>query len=120
MGNRKDLLVFDIPIEVKDALLADAEARNVSLNEMAVVILAEHYKVKYIPSGVPFKGDQGSRNLAIRGGAKLHRKIDIDRARRGGTLRGIVLERLSLYYGIPMTEPIGRRRPRRTEGEVHV
>lgn len=119
MSARKDLLVYDVPPEIRQALVTDAEVRNVSINEAAVSILAEHYNVKYVPTGVPFTGDDGGKNLSIRGGAKLHRKIDIDRARRGGgTLRGIVLERLALHYGLE-PPPIGRR-PRRTskEGET--
>jgi hypothetical protein len=118
---RKDLLVYDVPTEIREALVADAYARNVSINEAAVSILAAHYKVKHIPSGVAFTADSGGKNLSIRGGAKLHRKIDIDRARRGGgTLRGIVLERLALHYGLE-PPPIGRRpRGTTTEGTARV
>lgn len=116
MSRRKDLLVFDVPEPIRLALVKDASEQNVSINECAVAILAAHYKVKHLPSGVPFAlaDGNGGRNLSIRGGAKLHRKIDIDRARRGGgTLRGIVLERLALNYGLE-APPIGRR-PRRTD-----
>jgi hypothetical protein len=112
--SRKDLLVYDVPPEIRTALVADAHARDVSINEAAVEILCNHYNVKHKPSGMPFTTDVGVKNLAIRGGAKLHRKIDIDRARRGGgTLRGIVLERLALHYGLE-PEPIGRRPPRKS------
>lgn len=115
MSSRKDLLVYDVPPEIRFALNCDAEEQDCSINEAAVKILAAHYKVKYVPTGVRFT-DGGGANLSIRGGAKLHRKIDIDRARRGGgTLRGIVLERLALHYGLPAL-PIGRR-PRGTSSE---
>jgi hypothetical protein len=105
---RKDLLVYDVPPEIKAALVADAQERNVSINDRAVAILAAHYKVKHIPTGFPFTSDTGSPNLTLRGGAKLHRKIDMDRARRRGTLRGLVLECLALHYGLE-PPPIGRR-----------
>lgn len=111
---RRDLLIHDVPHEIRNALVQDAQNRNVSINEAAVSVLAQIYKVNWQPSGVPFdpKRDQGSDKLLLRGGAKLHRKIDIERARRGGaTLRGIVLERLALHYGLE-PEPVGRR-PRR-------
>jgi hypothetical protein len=102
-----------VPEEIRSRVVADATERNTSINEVAVSILADHYKVKYIPTGAPFTSENGGRNLSIRGGAKLHRKIDMERARRGGgTLRGIVLERLALHYGLD-PEPIGRR-PKRT------
>ena len=118
MSARKDLLVYEVPDDIRLALVKDASEQNVSINECAVAILAAHYKVKHLPSGMPFSLVEGEalagRNLSIRGGAKLHRKIDIDRARRGGgTLRGIVLERLALNYGLT-PPPIGRR-PRRTD-----
>jgi hypothetical protein len=114
MSPRKDLLVFDVPPEIRDALVAEAYERNISINDLAVEICAARFKVKHIPSGVPFTSEEGSRNLAIRGGAKLHRKIDMERARRGGgTLRGVVLETLALHYGFE-PPPIGRR-PRRKE-----
>lgn len=115
MSPRKDLLVYDVPPEIKAALVDDARAQNVSINEAAVKILASCYRVKHIPSGMPFTSEEGGKNLSIRGGAKLHRKIDIDRARRGGaTLRGVVLERLALHYGLE-PPPVGRR-PREMKG----
>lgn len=108
---RKDILVYEIPPAVRTALSLDAQAQNVSLNEAAVKILAGHYGVLYAPSGKTFK-DGGGPNLAIRGGRTLHRRISIDAAKRGGTLRGVVLEILALHYQLE-PEPIGRR-PRRT------
>lgn len=112
---RKDLLVFDVPPEIREALVNDAYERNVSVNDLAVQILATHFRVKHTPTGAPFTSVNDSKNLAIRGGAKLHRKIDMERARRGGgTLRGIVLERLALHYGLE-PPPIGRRPPTRKD-----
>ena len=118
---RKDLLVYDVPPEIRDALVADAQEQDISINEAAVKILAEHYNVKWIPAGVTYtdfgrSNPDGLTKLVIRGGAKLHRKIDIDRARRGGTLRGVVLERLAINYGLE--PPPITRRPR-TVRPVH-
>lgn len=103
--------MYEVRADIRDALVADAREQNISINEAAVKILAEHYEVAYAPSGVPFVAERQSRNLAIRGGATLHRRIHVDAAKRSGTLRGVVLERLALHYGLE-PEPIGRR-PRR-------
>lgn len=107
---RKDILVYDIPDEIRTALLVDAEERNMSVNDLTVTILAQRFKVKHKPTGAPFT-DGDMKNFAVRAGADLHRKIDIERARRGGgTLRGVVLESLALHYDLE-PPPIGRRRP---------
>lgn len=114
--SRKDLLVYDVPPEIREALVAEAYARNISINDLAVEICATRFKVKHIPTGVPFTSENGGKNLSIRGGAKLHRKIDMERARRGGgTLRGVVLETLALHYDLE-PPPIGRRP--RTKGSA--
>jgi len=107
---RKDLLVFDVPGSIRDGLVADAREQNKSVNDTAIGILAARYRVKHTSSGVPFTlSDNGSHNLSLRGGAKLHRTLDIERAKRSGTLRGLVLETLALHYGLEPPESIGRR-----------
>lgn len=107
---RKDLLVFDVPSDIRDALVADARERNKSVNDTAIGILAARYRVKHTSSGIPFTlSDNGSHNLSLRGGAKLHRTLDVARAKRSGTLRGLVLETLALHYGLTPPENIGRR-----------
>jgi hypothetical protein len=110
MAKRKDMLVHDVPKPIADALNADAQAQGISINAAAVTILAGHYGVVFAPSNAPYTRGL-LLNLSIRGGDTLHRRIHIDAAKRGGTLRGVVLERLALHYGLE-PEPIGRR-PRR-------
>lgn len=111
MTERKDILLYDIPPAIREALIGDARQQNISINDCALSILTADYKLKWEPSAKPFVEPSGSRNIAIRGGAKLHRKVDIERAQRGGTLRGVVLEHLAIHYGIE-PEPIGRRASR--------
>lgn len=105
---RKDILVYDVPDEIREALIQEARAADMSINDMAVGILCKRFRVRHNSTGAPFaEGDVV--NLAIRGGARLHQKIDIERARRGGgTLRGVVLETLALHYDLE-PPPIGRR-----------
>lgn len=114
---RKDLLVYDVPDDIRNALVADAYAQDKSINDTAVTILCARYKIKHTPSDANFQADSGGDRLSIRGGAKLHRRIDIERARRGGTLRGIVLETLALYYGLK-PPPIGRQPRQKKEQPV--
>jgi hypothetical protein len=104
---RKDILVYDIPDDIREALVADAKAQNVSLNEVVVQVLAARFKVKVKPTGTPFT-DGEAEKLSVRAGPKLHQKIDMDRAKRSGTMRGVVLEALALHYKLD-PPPIGRR-----------
>lgn len=104
---RKDILVYDIPDEIRLALVADATEQNLSLNEVVVRILSDRFKVKISPTGAPFT-DGEAEKLSVRAGPKLHQKIALEGARRSGTLRGIVLESLALHYKLD-PPPIGRR-----------
>lgn len=116
-------MIDEVPPELRACLYHSAAANEISLNEQAVRILADHYRVKWQTPSNGLRGhdgppkaktvNAGSSKLSIRGGAKLHRKIAVDAARRGGTLRGVVLECLSLHYQLE-PEPIGRR-PRKKE-----
>ena len=113
---RKDLLVTDVPSEIRKALVSEAKARDCSINKVAVQILATAFKVKYVEPVNGLRGHEGApryrtadpSTLLVRGGAKLHRAITADAARRGGTLRGVVLEKIALNFQIE-PQPIGRR-----------
>ncbi len=105
---RKDILVYDVPDDIREALINEARTVDVSINDMAVSILAKRFRVRHHSTGAPFTDGEAVK-FAIRVGATLHMKIDIERAKRGGgTLRGVVLETLALHYHL---EPpsIGRR-----------
>ncbi len=105
---RKDILVYEIPEEIRGPLVVEAKALNVSLNDLVVAILSKRFRLKHTPSGAPYTDGAGER-ISVRAGLKLHQKIDIERARRGGgTLRGVVIESLALHYNL-VPPPIGRR-----------
>lgn len=120
---RKELMIDGVPHLLRSSLVAAAQDNGISVNEQAVRILASHYKVKLTTPENGLRGQHGpsphiERNsdtakLSIRGPAQLHRKIAVDAAKRDGTLRGVVLEQLSLWAGME-PEPIGRR-PRTKE-----
>lgn len=121
---RRELLIDGVPADIKQALRDDATEQKISVNEAATRILADHYKVKHSPAmnGLRGQADRSthsfarnldSEKLTIRGGSKLLRKVAVDAARRGGTMRGVVLEQLALHYDLDPPE-IGRR-PRKKE-----
>ena len=104
--------------ELRAALVTAAQENSTSVNEQAVRVLAAHYKVKLVTPENGLRGQHGpsphierqpdTTKLSIRGPAQLHRKIAVDAAKRDGTLRGVVLEQLSLHFHLE-AEPIGRR-----------
>ena len=121
---RKELMVCGVPHELRAALVSAAIDNNISVNEQAVRVLATHYQVKLVTPENGLRGQDGpaphvTRNadtekLSLRGPASLHRKLAADAAARDGTLRGVVLEQLSLWANMT-PEPISRRPPiRRT------
>ena len=115
---RRELMIDGVPYELRTALVAAAQENSISVNEQAVRVLATHYKVKLATPENGLRGQTGpsphierkpdTEKLSIRGPAQLHRKIAIDAAKRDGTLRGVVLEQLSLHFHLE-AEPIGRR-----------
>ncbi len=120
---RHELLVHGVSPDLRKALNEEAKTRGVSVNEAAVILLSQCFKVKHVPVENGLKGATGPTHsfprgdsdiLYIRGGTKLQRAITADARKRGGTLRGVVLECLCLHFDIP-AEPIGRR-PRQPKG----
>ncbi len=104
---RKDILVYEIPEDIRVALVEDAKERNRSLNEVVIQILGDRFKVNMPQTYAPFTDGEADR-LSVRAGPKLHQKIALEAAKRSGTLRGIVLESLALHYNLE-PPPIGRR-----------
>jgi hypothetical protein len=120
---RHELLVHGVPPDLRAALTEQAKSQGVSVNEAAVILLSQCFKVKHVPVENGLKGATGPTHsfprgdsdiLYLRGGAKLQKAITADARKRGGTLRGVVLECLCLHFDIE-PEPIGRR-PRQPKG----
>ena len=115
---RRELMIDGVPHQLRAALVSAARDNHISVNEQAVRVLAAHYKVKLVTPENGLRGQTGpsphierkpdTEKLSIRGPAQLHRKIAIDAAKRDGTLRGVVLEQLSLWANMT-PEPISRR-----------
>jgi predicted HicB family RNase H-like nuclease len=115
---RRELMIDGVPHQLRAALVSAARDNHISVNEQAVRVLAAHYKVKLATPENGLRGQTGpsphierkpdTEKLSIRGPAALHRKMAVDAAKRDGTLRGVVLEQLSLWANMT-PEPIGRR-----------
>jgi len=104
----------DPPSAVREAVEADARARDVSLNDAVGEILARRYGLEWDSSGYPFSGTTGEAKdwglrmpVALRDVIKAHAK-----ALEGGTMRGCILLALSAHYDLPAQSP-RKRRPRR-------
>lgn len=110
--SRVEIVVQDVPPDLREKLVADAEARNVSINEAAVAPLAEHFGVEREPSGRGFRGESGSSQLLLAVPDELRTAVRLMAARKGATIRGIVIDVLSDHYGLD-NGSIGRR-PRTT------
>lgn len=95
---------------LREQLDRDANAQDVTLNDAAGLILAAHYKLRWPLSDASYRPSTAAR-FKLRVPEAMHRKIRLDAARDQSTARGIVLNILSIHYGL---EPVARhRRPRR-------
>ena len=110
MSKRVEIVVQDVPQSLRDALVADAAARDISINEAAVGTLAEHYGVERTPSTRPHRGETGSTQLLLAVPDELRTAIRLYAARTGGTMRGSVIQVLSDRYDIPVVEAGKRSR----------
>lgn len=108
MADRVEIVVQDIPQELRSAIIADAREQNVSINEVAVRILATAFGVEREPSGRPYRGESGSTQLLLAVPDALRTAVRLSSARRGATIRGIVIEVLSEHYSLPV-DGVGRR-----------
>lgn len=107
---RVEIIVQAVPATLREAIAADAEGRNVSLNEAAVSVLADRFGVAREPSGVPFTGASVKETMLLSVPDELRRRIRLEAAAQGVTMRGTVLKALAQHYGISGVD--AHRRPR--------
>lgn len=105
---RVEIVVQDVPVDLRAALVADAAERNISINEAAVAILASAYGIPREPSTRPHRGESGSTQLLLTVPDGLRSSIRLHAARTGATMRGVVIKALSDHYEIPAPDA-GRR-----------
>lgn len=81
--------------------------RNITLNDAAGLVLAEHYGKKWMLTGSPYRPVV---RFKFRVPLALHRAIRRDAYRGRHTMRGIVFNVLADHYGLEPIDP--NRRPR--------
>jgi len=85
---------------LKAALAADAEARGASINDLAVGILAERFRVPFSGSGRKSPGFRGSAVGAYRMPTALWLAISFEATRRQTTKKQVVADALAEHYGL--------------------
>lgn len=97
-------LNISFPTSVKSALVEEAERDNRSLNDLAVGILADHFKVKFEPTGRPYRGTKTTSGVVIlrRVPARVDQKIEAEKSRRtrGKTKEAVVVSIIAEHYGV--------------------
>lgn len=97
---RAQKLLRDIPSELKDALVAQAEFDGTNMNDVAVSILAEAYGVPFTPSEKRTPGLTDALDISIQMPKRLRRKLNIEAARQETTATDLILAELLGYFRI--------------------
>ncbi len=110
MAARGALVLNEVlPVELRDQLESDAQSQNATLNDVAGAILAKHYGIAWESSEKNYRPMADQFKLRVPEG--LHLKLRVAAAvDPRTTVRGIVLNILSTYYGLETYAPT--RRPR--------
>lgn len=110
MADRGALILNEVlPAELRAALDQDAESQDVTLNDVAGAILAEHFGLEWEYSGKKYAPRAAQFKLRVPEG--LHLKIRIEAALDPRTVvRGIAVSVLASHYGLAAISPT--RRPR--------
>lgn len=110
MADRGALILNEIlPPELRHALEEDAQKQNVTLNDVAGAILAEHFGLEWKDSGKPYRMMAAQFKLYVPDA--LHIKLRMTAAIDKRTVvRGIVISVLADHYKLGGYPPT--RRPR--------
>lgn len=84
MKTERQLLVRDLPREIKTALMAQADVEGSNVQAMAVGILAREFKVPYAPGRTKANAANEERlTLNLRMPTELHKRIRVRAAELG-------------------------------------
>ena len=109
MSNLKLILHEALPSDLRSALDKDAKKDNITVNDAAVRVLSEHFKIEPQLSGFHYR--PVAEKFKLRVPDELHKLIRIQAAHRLQTVRGVSLSLLALHYGARPIDP--GRRPRK-------
>lgn len=99
-----------LPGKLRKALDREAKAKDITLNDVAVSILARHYRVRRELSGNRYRSSSASK-FKLHVPEEVHRRIRVTAATDSRTVRGVALNILSSHYGLELIS--AQRRPRR-------
>jgi myo-inositol-1-phosphate synthase len=108
-SQRKGVLVR-APSSLKGALVRETARRGVSLNDVAVGLLADSFGISYTPTGRKSPLPGSSPVLLLRMPDEVRTAIQAESSRTGQTLNDVVLRALADELGVPFAS--NRRRPR--------
>jgi hypothetical protein len=114
MKEQVGLLIEDVPAAVRDAVERDAQQRDMSRNDVVCEILSRQFRVRFTPTGYPYRDSEGATDWNIRVPVELREAIrryaeGNSRPGRRLGLRGVTISTLELHYDLPVTSP--RKRP---------
>jgi len=107
MTEMSTIFVKPFRSDVRAALVEDAEATGIGVNERAALILAETYGVPMEPSGRKPRetSDLDVGHMLLRLPGELATRIRLHSVERGVPLRVIILRALAAHYALP-PEPL--------------
>jgi myo-inositol-1-phosphate synthase len=90
-----------MPTHLKSALVRETARRGVSLNDVAVSLLAEAFGVRYVPTGRKSPLPGSSPVILLRMPEELKRELKAEAGRTGSNTNDVILRALAAGLGIP-------------------
>lgn len=109
----KLILNEELPTDLRSALDQSAQESDMTVNDAASKVLADHFKVKWNQSGFVYR--PVAKRFKLRVSDDLHKVMRVQAAQKLYTIRGLALNTLSKHYSTDEISPL--RRPRREPDE---
>lgn len=106
--NVKLIINEELPTELRSALDKAAQANDMTVNDAASKVLADHFKVEWNQSGFAYR--PVALRFKLRVSDDLHKVLRVHAAQKLYTIRGLALSTLSNHFRTGEISP--HRRPR--------